>query len=61
MTITEPTHARNPQKLRLRRSVRSWRFWVGVALVAALAVGWSLTAYNYTVSKENAASVVELV
>jgi hypothetical protein len=60
VTTAEPTNLEVVQ-VRLRRAVRSWRFWAGVAAVAALVAGWGLNFYNYTLSEENAASVAGLV
>jgi hypothetical protein len=60
VTTAEPTNLKVSQ-VRLRRAVRSWRFWAGVAVVAALVAGWGLNVYNNTLSEENAASVAGLV
>lgn len=60
VTTAEPTNLEVFQ-VRLRRAVRSWRFWAGVAVVAALVAGWGLNFYNYALSEENAASVAGLV
>ncbi|GAB3453673.1 hypothetical protein GCM10027436_54660 [Actinophytocola sediminis] len=60
VATTDPT---NPEvfRSRLRRAVRSWRFWVGAAVVAGLVAGWGLNFYNYAVSEANDALVARLV
>lgn len=60
VATAEPTNLEVFQG-RLRRAVRSWRFWVGVAVVAGLVAGWGLNFYNYAMSEANAASVASLV
>jgi hypothetical protein len=60
VTTAEPTNPKAFQ-VRLRRAGRSWRFWAGAAVVAALFAGWGLNIYNYSMSEENAASVAGLV
>jgi hypothetical protein len=59
-TTAEPINPKAFQ-VRLGRAVRSWRFWAGAAVVAALVAGWGLNIYNYSMSEENAASVAGLV
>src|ERR1044072_9517148 len=59
-TTAEPITPKAFQ-VRLGRAVRSWRFWAAAAVVAALAAGWGLNIYNYSMSEENAASVAGLV
>jgi hypothetical protein len=61
MVTTAESAKREVFQVRLRRAVQSWRFWAGVAVVAALVAGWGLNFYNYTVSEENAASAAGLV
>ena len=60
VTTVEPTNVEVVQG-RLRRALRSWRFWVGATLVAGLVAGWGLNVYNYALSERNAASVAGLV
>jgi hypothetical protein len=60
VTTAEPTDP-NAFQVRLRRAARSWRFWAGAAVVAALVAGWWLNIHNYSMSEENAASVAGLV
>lgn len=60
VTTAEPTNL-EARRVRLRQAVRSWRFWAGAAVVAALVAGWGLNFYNYALSEENAASVAGLV